>query len=419
MARFVIEGGKPIRGTVSIGGAKNAVLPMMAASVMASEPCVIQNAPHLVDVEIMSEILASLGVGVRWSGPAGNDLHIDPTGLRSHVVDETLMRRVRSSIFLMGPLLAKLGRVEVSHPGGCDIGPRPIDLHLKGLRAMGARFEESHGRILGIADSWRGTDIHLDIPSVGATENIMMGACLAQGSTVIRNTAKEPEIVDLQGFLNSMGACIRGAGTDVIRIEGVKALRGACYPVMPDRIEAGTFMAMAAITGGEIWIKNAVAEHVQAITSKLRETGTVVTEKPDGLFVRGPRRLYATDVKTLPYPGFPTDMQPQMMAVLTLADGTSVITETVFDSRFKQAEELVRMGARIRVDGRTAIIKGVHSLSGAQVEATDLRSGASLVLAGLAAEGVTVVTGVHNLDRGYERFEEKIRALGGNVMRVD
>ncbi|HHY35318.1 MAG TPA: UDP-N-acetylglucosamine 1-carboxyvinyltransferase [Firmicutes bacterium] len=419
MARFVIEGGIPIKGSVSVSGAKNAVLPMMAASVMASKPCLIQNAPHLVDVEIMAAILTSIGVHVRWTGVTGNDLYIDPSGLRSHVVDEALMRKVRSSIFLMGPLLARLGKVEVSHPGGCDIGPRPIDLHLKGLRAMGAQFEESHGRILGVAGSWKGVDIHLDIPSVGATENIMMGACLAEGLTIIRNAAKEPEVVDLQGFLNSMGASVRGAGTDVIRVEGLKSLKGAVYSVMPDRIEAGTFMAMAAITGGEIWIRNAIAEHVQAVIAKLRETGTAVIEKPNGLFVKGPRRPLPTDVKTLPYPGFPTDMQPQMMALLTLADGTSVITETVFDSRFKQAEELGRMGARIRVDGRTAIIKGVPALSGAQVEATDLRSGASLVLAALAAEGVTVVTGIHNMDRGYEKFEDKIKALGGSITRVD
>ncbi len=420
MSKFVIEGGKPLRGTVAVSGGKNAVLPIMAASIMADSRSVLHNVPYLCDVDIMARILEGLGLSV-W--PANDDrstLIIDPSGMDSHVVDDMLMRQVRSSIFLMGPLLGKMGRAQVSHPGGCDIGQRPIDLHLKGLKALGAQFLEEHGLIVCSRDKWEGIDIHLDIPSVGATENIMMGACLAQGVTIIRNAAKEPEIVDLQGFLNSMGARIRGAGTDVVRIEGVKKLSGAEYSIMPDRIEVGTMMLASAITRGDVLVENAVSEHVQAITSKLREVGAqvMVNGNGNGIRVVMTERPRATDLKTLPYPGFPTDMQPQVMALLALAEGTSVVTETLFESRFKQADELVRMGGRIRVEGRTAIIKGVPRLSGTRVEASDLRSGASLVLAGLAAEGRTLVSGIHKVDRGYERLEEKLSALGGSVQRV-
>ena len=418
MSKFIIEGGRTLRGEVSVSGAKNAVLPIMAASVMADSPCVLHNVPDLTDTKIMAEILKGLGVKVDRIGPDGSSLYIDPRTLNRHVVDELLMRQVRSSVFLMGPLLGKVGKVQVSYPGGCDIGQRPIDLHIKGLKSLGATFTEEHGQIIAERDRWEGVDIHLDIPSVGATENIMMGAALAKGVTVIRNAAKEPEIVDLQGFLNSMGARIRGAGTDVIRVEGVTNLHGCEYTIMPDRIEVGTFMVAAVITSGAIWIENALPEHVQAVTAKLREVGAEITEKDRGLYVKGTGRPKPTDVKTLPYPGFPTDMQPQMMALLSIAEGTSVITETIFDSRFKQAEELGRMGAKIRTEGRTAIIKGVPRLSGAMVEATDLRSGASLVLAGLSADGVTTVNGIHNLDRGYERLEAKLASLGASIKRV-
>jgi len=419
MSRFVIDGPVRLHGTVLAGGAKNAVLPLMAASVMASEPCILHNAPDLTDVRTMALILQDLGAKVERTGPDGSTLIIDPRTIDRHVVDEMLMRQVRSSVFLMGPLLGRMGRVQVSYPGGCDIGQRPIDLHIKGLKALGANFQEEHGHIIAGRDKWEGIDIHLDMPSVGATENIMMGACLASGVTVIRNAAKEPEIVDLQGFLNCMGAKVRGAGTDVIRIEGVDSLRGAEYSVMVDRIEVGTLMVAAAITGGDVHIPNAVSEHVQAVTSKLREVGAEVSFNGHGIRVAGRGRPRATDVKTLPYPGFPTDMQPQMMALLSIAEGTSVITETIFDSRFKQAEELGRMGARIRTEGRTAIIKGVPRLSGARVEATDLRSGASLILAGLCAEGRTVVCGVHNVDRGYQRLEKKLASLGAKIARVE
>jgi UDP-N-acetylglucosamine 1-carboxyvinyltransferase len=418
MSEFFITGGNRLEGDIAVSGGKNAVLPIMAASVMARTPCVLHNAPDLVDVRVMSDILRSLGTVVERVN-SGRSLYIDPSNINSWVVDETLMRQVRSSIFLIGPLVARTGKAIVSYPGGCDIGQRPIDQHLKGLSALGVVFDEAHGNIAAEAPKLQGADIHLDIPSVGATENIMMCATLADGVTVIRNAAKEPEIVDLQGFLNSMGARIRGAGTDVIRIEGAEALRGCEYMVMPDRIEVGTLMVASAITAGDIYISNAVAEHVQAVTSKLREVGMTVSILNKGIRVTGSHRRRPTDVKTLPYPGFPTDMQPQMMALLSIAEGTSVISETVFESRFKQAEELGRMGARIRTEGRTAIIKGVTRLSGARVVSTDLRSGASLVLAGLAAQGTTIVSGIEHVDRGYERLESKLAALGAKITRQE
>jgi UDP-N-acetylglucosamine 1-carboxyvinyltransferase len=414
MSKFLINGPVQLEGSISVSGAKNAVLPLMAASVMAGSPCILHNAPDLIDVRIMADILRGLGIKVDRTE---STMFIDPREISSHVVDEMLMRKVRSSIFLMGPMLGRLGKAQVSYPGGCDIGQRPIDLHLKGLKALGAVIVEKHGQIISECQRLRGTDIHLDIPSVGATENIMMAACLSDGVTVIRNAAKEPEIVDLQNFLVSMGAKVRGAGTDVVRIEGVSGLSGSEYYVMPDRIEVGTMMAASAITGGDIYVENAISEHVQAIISKLREAGADI-KISRGVRVSMRGRPRAIDVKTLPYPGFPTDMQPQIMALLSLGEGTSVINETIFDSRFKQAEELGRMGAKIRTEGRTAIIKGVPRLSGATVEASDLRAGASLVLAGLAAEGQTLVGGIHNVDRGYENLEEKLRTLGADIERV-
>ncbi|MCR4399016.1 MAG: UDP-N-acetylglucosamine 1-carboxyvinyltransferase, partial [Firmicutes bacterium] len=316
------------------------------------------------------------------------------------------------------PLLGRHGRVRVSYPGGCAIGPRPIDLHLRGLRSLGAVIRERHGYIHAEAAELVGTEVHLDFPSVGATENIMMAAVLAKGSTVIRNAAKEPEIVDVQNFLNSMGARIRGAGMDVIRIEGVDRLKGADYAVIPDRIETGTFMMAAAITGGEICVENCIPEHVESVTAKLREAGAQVREERDRIIVQGRPRARAVDFKTLPYPGFPTDMQPQAMALMCVAEGISVITETIFESRFKQAEELRRMGANIKTEGRTAVIRGVESLFGAVVEAYDLRGGASLTLAGLAAEGTTTIEGIHHIDRGYDGFDEKLRSLGANIRRM-
>jgi UDP-N-acetylglucosamine 1-carboxyvinyltransferase len=402
-----------------MSGAKNAVLPMLAATVLTNHTCLIHDAPDLRDVAVMSEILRRLGATVRWlSNGDRHVLEVDPSGLSVAEVPEQLMREMRSSIFLMGPMLGRLGRVRVSHPGGCAIGPRPIDLHLRGLEALGARIEERFGYIHAEGPRLCGREVHLDFPSVGATENIMMAAVLAEGVTVIRNAAKEPEIVDLQNYLNQMGARIKGAGLDVIRIEGVEHLQGAEYAVSPDRIEAGTFMVAAAITRGRVRIENCIPEHLDAVIAKLQETGVQVHEEASALTVFADRRPLAVDVKTLPYPGFPTDMQPQFVGLMCTASGTSVVTETIFENRFKHAEELRRMGAQIKTEGRTAVIKGVESLSGATVEATDLRNGAALVLAGLAAEGTTTVEGIAHIDRGYERLEAKLAGLGARITRV-
>lgn len=420
MEKFVITGKQKLRGTVRISGAKNAVLPMIASTVLSSGGCTIIDTPRLRDVQVMSDILTQLGAVVRKQETADGRaaLFFDTSTMTDHEVPEALMREMRSSIFLMGPLLGRYGKVRVSYPGGCAIGPRPIDLHLRGLRALGAVIREKHGYIYAEAKELRGNEVHLDFPSVGATENVMMAAVLAKGSTVIRNAAKEPEIVDLQNFLNGMGAKIRGAGMDVIRIDGVPRLSGVDYPVIPDRIETSTFMIAAAITGGEICIENCIPEHVESITAKLRETGAEIREEKDRMYVKGPSRPKAVDFKTLPYPGFPTDAQPQAMALMCVAEGISVITETIFESRFKQAEELRRMGASIKTEGRTAVVKGVDMLFGAAVEACDLRGGASLTLAGLAAEGVTTVEGVHHIERGYDGLERKLRALGASIERV-
>ncbi|MEW6522538.1 MAG: UDP-N-acetylglucosamine 1-carboxyvinyltransferase [Bacillota bacterium] len=416
--RYIIQGREKLEGQVRISGAKNAVLPMLAATVLTSKPCLIHDAPDLRDVVVMSEILRRLGARVRWLEHNGRRvLEVDPSVLSVSEVPEQLMREMRSSIFLMGPILGRLGRVRVSYPGGCAIGPRPIDLHLRGLEVLGASISERYGYIHAECHRLTGREVHLDFPSVGATENVMMAAVLASGVTTIRNAAKEPEIVDLQNFLNNMGARIKGAGLDSIRVEGVERLHGAEYAVSPDRIETGTFMAAAAVAGGEIRIENCIPEHLDAVTAKLREAGVTVREESGTITVTARERPLAVDFKTLPYPGFPTDMQPQLMAVMCLARGTSVVTETIFENRFKHVEELRRMGAQIKTEGRAAVVKGVESLSGATVEATDLRNGAALVLAGLAAEGTTVVNGVTHIDRGYERLEIKLAQLGANIRR--
>lgn len=417
MSRYVIEGGRALEGRVRISGAKNAILPILAATLLSREEVVIYDAPELTDVEVMLGILLELGVFIRREKGDGMTLVLRADDLKTFEVREDLSREMRSSIFLMGPLLSRLGRVRTSYPGGCAIGPRPIDIHLKGLRQMGATISERFGYIDAQADRLHGADLHLDFPSVGATENLMMAAVLAEGSTVIRNAAKEPEIVDLQNFLNRMGARVKGAGTDVIRIEGVKRLGAADHALIPDRIEAGTFLLAAAITRGDLLLENVVPEHLEAAISKLKEAGVTVEEGTAGLRVRLSRRARAVDLKTLPYPGFPTDLQPQMMAFLATAEGTSVITELIFENRFKQAEELRRMGANIRTEGRTAIVKGVPALSGATVQAPALREGASLVLAGLAAEGVTIVEGLEHIDRGYHNLEKKLAAVGAKIRR--
>lgn len=418
--RYVVAGGCRLHGQVAISGAKNAALPILAAALLTPGESVIHNAPMIRDVAVMIEILHKLGARVEEGpeGVSGRTLRIRADGLNGQEVGADFTREMRSSIFLMGPLLARVGKIRISYPGGCAIGPRPIDFHLRGLEMLGARIEERFGYIEASAPRrLRGTEIYLDFPSVGATENLMMAAVLAEGTTVIRNAAREPEIVDLQAFLNKMGAKVRGAGLDVIRIDGVRRLGSVEHTVIPDRIEAATFLAAAAITGGEVTVQGVIPEHVDAVTAKLREMGTTVREYGNAITAVGPRRLKAADLKTLPYPGFPTDMQPQMMALMAAADGTSIITETIFENRFKVADELRRMGANIKTEGRTAVVQGVPSLSGATVVCPALREGMALILAGLAAEGETTIDEIYHIDRGYQHLDQKLTQLGATIVR--
>lgn len=416
MERLVVAGGARLKGSITVSGAKNAILPLLAACLLCESRIVLQGVPSLNDVKTMREVLESLGARVKWTRDV---VEVDPSVILSVEVPPDLMRKMRASNLVMGPLLSRFGRVKASYPGGCTIGSRPMDLHLKGFMALGARIREDHGFIEAEAVQLKGTEIHLDFPSVGATENIMMAATLAEGMTVIRNAAREPEIIDLQNFLNKLGARIRGAGLDTIRIDGVRRLgREVSYRVIPDRIETGTFMVAAALTQGEVLIKNTIPEHVEAVTAKLREAGIKIREEEDRIIVSGPPSWSAIDIRTLPFPGFPTDMQPQMMIFLSLAQGTSIITENIFENRFQHVGELRRMGAQIQLEGKSAVIKGVPRLTGAVVEATDLRAGAALVLGGLAAENTTVIEGVHHLDRGYENLEARLQMLGAKIYRT-
>ncbi len=415
MERLIITGGTRLKGSVTISGAKNAILPILASCLLSDTPLVLEGVPRLDDVVTMQEVLQSLGAKVKWLNDV---MEIDPSNISSTEVPPSLMRRMRASNLVMGALLGRLGNVRASYPGGCTIGSRPMDLHLKGFAYLGAKVCEQHGFIEMEAAKLTGTEIHLDFPSVGATENIMMAAVLAEGTTIIRNAAREPEIVDLQNFLNRLGAEIKGAGLDTIQINGVSRIgREITYRVIPDRIETGTFMVAAAITRGEIEIVNTIPEHVEPITAKLREAGIRVWEEDDRIIVKGVDTWNALDIRTLPYPGFPTDMQPQFMVFLSLAQGTSIITENIFENRFQHVGELRRMGAHIRVEGRSAVISGVPDLTGALVEATDLRAGAALVLGGLAAENTTIIEGVEHLNRGYEKLEAKLRRLGAQIRR--
>lgn len=416
MESMWIKGGRPLRGVWRTAGAKNAALKMMAAALMATEPCVITDVPHIKDVMTMMGVMRHLGAEPTLH-PNGR-MDIVPAGEVQVHAPEQLVRQMRASILVMGPVLARMGRVVVSMPGGCAIGPRPIDLHLRGLQQLGAQISEGHGFIEARASRLVGADIHLDFPSVGATENLMMAAALARGTTVLRNAAREPEIIDLQTFLNKMGARVTGAGTDVLRIEGVEGLTGARHGVMPDRVEAGTAMIAAAVTMGDVTVQNVIPEHLEAVTAKLREAGATVDIQGDSVRVAADERPKALYVRTQPHPGFPTDMQPQWMAYMSLAKGAAIIKETVYTSRMKHADELRRMGADIVVDGSVAVVKGVERLSGAVVEATDLRAGAALLLAGLAADGETVVEGMHHIDRGYEYVDEKLRGIGAEVRRL-
>ncbi len=415
MERLIISGGSRLKGVVTISGAKNAILPILAASLLSESPLVLEGVPCLDDVKIMKDVLQELGVKVNWDGDA---MEINPSGINSTEVSPSLMRMMRASNLVMGALLGRFGRVRVSQPGGCTIGSRPMDLHLKGFIALGAEVGQKHGFIEVNCANLEGAEIHLDFPSVGATENIMMAAVLAQGTTIIRNAAREPEIIDLQNFLNKLGARIKGAGLDIIRIDGVlKVGREINYRVIPDRIETGTYMVAAAVTRGDILIRNTIPEHVEPITAKLREAGIDIKEKEDWIHVRGVDRWNALDVRTMPFPGFPTDMQAQMMVLLSLARGTSIITENIFENRFQHVGELRRMGALIRVEGRSAVVEGVEHLTGAVVEATDLRAGAALVLGGLASDNTTIVEGLQHIDRGYEKLMSKLSILGAKVRR--
>ncbi len=420
MAKFVVEQSAPLRGEVTVSGSKNAVLPIMAATILTGEPCEINDVPHLKDVDVMCAILRAMGGKIQedWTN---HTLRIDNSGINTSEAPSDLVQKMRASFFILGPLLARTGRASIALPGGCTIGNRPIDLHNKGLRQLGAVIRVEQGRVDAMIERYKGALVYLDFPSVGATENIMMAATLARGVTTIENAAEEPEIVDLANFLNKMGAKIKGAGTDTIRIEGVEKLHGTHHAVIPDRIETGTFMVAAAITRGDILIKNSVPDHVRPVIAKLIECGAVVNDEVEGLRVRGDlRQLTATNIKTLPYPGFPTDMQAIFMSLLTTVEGESTVIETVFENRFMHATELCRMGANIEVDGRKATIPGdIYRLKGTRVISTDLRAGAALVLAGLIAEGTTEVTEIYHIERGYENFVEKLQGLGAKIERVE
>ncbi|MBU8881077.1 UDP-N-acetylglucosamine 1-carboxyvinyltransferase [Bacillus sp. FJAT-29790] len=418
MEKIIVRGGRRLSGTVKVEGAKNAVLPVIAASLLASDgKSVIRDVPTLSDVYTINEVLRYLNAEVEFKN---NEVIVNASRELSVEAPFEYVRKMRASVLVMGSLLARNGRARVALPGGCAIGSRPIDQHLKGFEAMGATVKVGNGFIEAEAADGRlhGAKIYLDFPSVGATENIMMAATLAKGTTVLENVAKEPEIVDLANFLNKMGAKVRGAGTGTIRIEGVDVLFGADHHIIPDRIEAGTFMVAAAITGGDVLVQGAVPEHSTSLIAKMEEMGVIFIEEADGIRVLGPEKLKAVDIKTMPHPGFPTDMQSQMMALLLHANGTSVITETVFENRFMHVEEFRRMNAEVKIEGRSVIMNGPSNLQGAEVAATDLRAAAALILTGLVADGVTRVTELKHLDRGYVNFHEKLSALGADIERI-
>jgi len=417
LERLIVKGGNRLIGTVKTSGAKNAVLPIIAASILGTSPSRLDEIPALEDVRTICAVLECLGIKVDASEP--HTLKIDSREITSCEAPYELVRSMRASFLVMGPLLARKGYARISQPGGCAIGTRPIDLHLKGFEALGVKIEQGHGYIEASApDGMTGANIYLDFPSVGATENIMMAAAMANGTTVLENPAEEPEIVDIANYLNQMGARVRGAGTNVITIEGVSELHGVQHSVIPDRIEAGTYMIAAAMTGGDVIIENVLPEHQKPLIAKLREAGALVEEDIDRIHVVGSGRLKAVDIKTLPYPGFPTDMQAQMMAMLSVAEGRSKITETVFENRFMHVVELNRMGANITTEGRSAVITGPAHLTGCTVRATDLRAGAAMILAGLVAEGATEICDIYHIDRGYEEIAAKLTRLGADIKRV-
>lgn len=416
MDQYVIKGGNPLSGEVEIGGAKNAALAILAAAIMTDETVTIENIPNVRDINVLIDAIK--GIGAYVDRVDAHTVKINGSTIQECKVDYEYIKKIRASYYLLGALLGKYKRAEVALPGGCDIGSRPIDLHLKGFRALGANVDIQHGLISAVAERLAGTHIYLDKVSVGATINIMMAAAMAEGKTIIENAAKEPHVVDVANFLNSMGANIRGAGTDVIRIVGVEHLHKTEYAVIPDQIEAGTFMFAAAATGGDVLLKNVIPKHLEATSAKLVDIGCVVREYDDAVRVTATGRLRHTQVTTLPYPGFPTDMQPQMSVLLGIAEGTSTVTESIFENRFKYVDELTRMGANIKVESNIAIISGVEQLTGARVSAPDLRAGAALVIAGLTAEGITIVDDIYYIERGYETFEEKLRGVGAQIEKV-
>lgn len=416
MQKLCITGGQPLKGRIKVSGAKNAALTIISAALLAGEPVFLENIPRITDVEVLLDIVANLGVKVEFEGN-GNIQTVTPDTIETTTPYKEV-KKLRASNLLLGPLLARFGKAEIALPGGCNIGSRPMDLHIKGLEALGANITLEHGFIKGTCSRLQGSKIYLDFPSVGATENIMMAAALAKGQTVLENVAKEPEIVDLANFLNSMGAKIRGAGTDLIKIDGVEQLGGGRYSVIPDRIEAGTFMVAAAATKGDLLIEHVIPTHIEPLIAKLREANVEVVEEDENVRVTYHEGMKPIDIKTLPYPGFPTDMQSQMMAMLTVVKGTSVIVENVFENRLQVADEFKRMGAKIKVEGRTAIIQGIKKLQGAQVKASDLRAGAALIIAGLIGEGETEICNTHYIDRGYENIERKLIEVGAKIRRI-
>ncbi len=413
---FRIRGGRPLHGRVRVAGRKNAAVAVIPAALMAETPSTLLNLPEIGDVKTYVEILRALGAEVEEGGGV---LRVGANGLARTRAPDVLARRMRASYYLLGALLARYGRVEVPFPGGCDIGSRPVDQHIKGLRALGAQVEIEHGVIRATAKKLRGASVYLDTVSVGATINIMLAAALAEGTTVIENAARESHVVDVANYLNAMGGRVSGAGTDVIKIHGVSRLKGAEHTVIPDEIEAATYMIAGAATGGEVTVENVIPKHLEPVSAKLREAGMEVRENGDTVTVRGTGRPRAVHIKTLPYPGFPTDAQQPMSALLAIAEGTSTVTETIWDGRFKHVDELKRMGTNIRMEGRTAIIEGVERLTGAAVHASDLRAGAALVIAGLVAAGETAISGCAHIDRGYERMDEKLRSLGADIVRTE
>ncbi len=417
MEQYAIKGGAPLNGEVEIGGAKNAALGILAASLMTDDTVTIENLPDVRDTNVLMQAMESVGVTIEHVDR--HTIRVNGSTITDVVIEEDYMKKIRASYYLLGALLGKYKKAEVVLPGGCNIGSRPIDQHIKGFKALGADVRISHGLIVASAETLKGSHIYLDVVSVGATINIMLAAVLAEGKTIIENAAKEPHVVDIANFLNSMGASIKGAGTDVIRIKGVEKLHKTEYSVIPDQIEAGTFMMAAAATRGDVTVKNVIPKHLESISAKLQEIGCKVEESDDAVRVIADGSLSHTQIKTLPYPGFPTDMQPQITVVLALSNGSSIVTESIFENRFKYVDELVRMGASIKVEGNTAIINGVNKYTGAHISAPDLRAGAALVIAALAAEGVSVIDDIAFVERGYEDFDGKLRCIGATIEKVD